>query len=91
MNDTQEIKRVRRLNTELPDSLALFVGEVTGDGAPHESPDEFICALLHREMERSQSQEYDEVRAMLLESMNENDYDDWTPSDMAEVRKAATG
>ena len=86
MDENRENRMIRRISTTLPDSLALFVGEVTGEGAPHESPDALVRALLHREM-----QERDEIRALVLESMNENDYAEWTPSDMEDVRKAATG
>ena len=37
MADISEIRMVKRLNTTLPDPLALYVGEITGKGSLYET------------------------------------------------------
>ncbi|MGH1353579.1 MAG: ribbon-helix-helix domain-containing protein [Thalassovita sp.] len=85
-----ENKMVKRLNTTLPDPLALYLGEVTGKGALYETPSEFIRDLIRRHMEKAQEQERRDVQALLLQSLQENDYDDWGEDDLAEARLAAS-
>jgi Arc/MetJ-type ribon-helix-helix transcriptional regulator len=86
--DTSQ-KMVKRLNTTLPDPLALYVGEMTGKGALYETPSEFIRDLVRRHMERTLEHESKDIRAMLVQSVQENDYSDWTDIDLADARKAA--
>ncbi len=38
MNDARECTMIKRLNTTLPDPLALHVGEITGSGTLSETP-----------------------------------------------------
>ena len=90
MDSTQENKMVKRLNTTLPDPLALYVGEVTGKGALYETPSEFIRDLVRRHMEKAQQHERNDINAMLAQSMRENDYAEWTGNDLADARKAAS-
>lgn len=90
MEKYQENKMVKRLNTTLPDPLALYVGEITGKGALYETPSEFIRDLVRRHMEKTDEHERAEITAMLARSMKENDYADWSDADLAEARKAAT-
>ena len=90
MDSTQENKMVKRLNTTLPDPLALYVGEITGKGALYETPSEFIRDLVRRHMEKAQEHERSDITAMLAQSLRENDYTDWTGNDLADARKAAS-
>lgn len=85
-----ENKMVKRLNTTLPDPLALYVGEITGKGALYETPSEFIRDLVRRHMENALEQERSDIRTMLVQSLRENDYADWSDTDLAEARSAAT-
>ena len=90
MDSTQENKMVKRLNTTLPDPLALYVGEITGKGALYETPSEFIRDLVRRHMEKAQEQERSDITTLLAQSLRENDYADWTGNDLADARKAAS-
>ena len=85
-----EDKMVKRLNTTLPDPLALYVGEITGKGALYETPSEFIRDLVRRHMEKAQDAERIEIRALLAQSLREDDYTAWTDGDLNEARSAAT-
>lgn len=89
MAGTSESKMVKRLNTTLPDPLALYVGEVTGKGSLYETPSEFIRDLVRRHMEAALDKERGEVRALLSHSLRENRYANWSEDDLADVRKAA--
>ncbi|ARC87747.1 hypothetical protein JMM63_15005 [Rhodovulum sulfidophilum] len=89
MENASENKMVKRLNTTLPDPLAHYVGEITGKGALYETPSEFIRDLIRRHMEKAQDVERGQINAMLAQSLSENDYSDWTNSDLADARKAA--
>lgn len=89
MEKSQENKMVKRLNTTLPDPLALYVGEITGKGALYETPSEFIRDLVRRHMEKTEERERGEITAMLARSLQENNYADWSDADLADARKAA--
>ena len=91
METTPKQKMVKRLNTTLPDPLARYVGEMTGKGALYETPSEFIRDLVRRHMEKSQEHERQEVRAVLSQSLLENDYSEWTNSDLEDARREASG
>ena len=56
----------------------LALGEITGKGALYETPSEFIRDLIRRHMERTEERERGDVRALLVQSLNEGDYADWT-------------
>ena len=90
MDKSQENKMVRRLNTTLPDPLALYVGEMTGKGSLYETPSEFIRDLVRRHMEKNHEQEHSDIRALLAQSLRENDYAALTDDDLADARKAAS-
>lgn len=85
-----ENKMVKRLNTTLPDPLALYVGEITGKGALYETPSEFIRDLVRRHMEKAQETERHEIHTLLAQSLRENDYADWSGADLADARKLAS-
>ena len=90
MENTQQNKMVKRLNTTLPDPLALYLGEITGKGTLYETPSEFIRGLLRRHMEKAQEQERSDITALLAQSLCESDYADWTDRDLADAHKAAS-
>ncbi len=90
MADTHDTKMIKRLNTTLPDPLALYVGEITGKGSLYETPSEFIRDLVRRHMEKSLEQDRGDIRSLLAQSLRENDYSDLTDDDFADARKAAT-
>ncbi|MFV0302498.1 MAG: type II toxin-antitoxin system ParD family antitoxin [Paracoccus sp. (in: a-proteobacteria)] len=90
MKNVHENKMVKRLNTTLPDPLALYVGEMTGSGALYETPSEFIRDLVRRHMERTYEQERREIHTLLNHSLNENNYADWTAADLDDARRAAS-
>lgn len=90
MADTHDTKMIKRLNTTLPDPLALYVGEITGKGSLYETPSEFIRDLVRRHMEKSLEQERGDIRTLLAQSLRENDYSNLTDDDFADARKAAT-
>ena len=89
MTDTSKGKMVKRLNTTLPDPLALYVGEITGRGSLYETPSEFIRDLVRRHMEAALNHERGEVRALLQQSLRENEYSVWSDEDLADARRAA--
>jgi Arc/MetJ-type ribon-helix-helix transcriptional regulator len=86
--DTSQ-KMVKRLNTTLPDPLALYVSEMTGKGALYETPSAFIRDLVRRHMKKTLEHESSDIRALLVQSVQENNYSDWTDTDLADARKAA--
>lgn len=90
MTDTQQDKMVKRLNTTLPDPLALYVGEITGKGALYETPSEFIRDLVRRHMEKHQEQERRDIHALLAQSLQEKQYSDWSEADLNDARKVAS-
>ena len=89
MANTSKSKMVKRLNTTLPDPLALYVGEITGRGSLYETPSEFIRDLVRRHMEAALNHERGEVRALLQQSLRENEYSVWSDEYLADARKAA--
>ncbi|MBD8894114.1 ribbon-helix-helix domain-containing protein [Roseibium litorale] len=89
MANTHDTKMVKRLNTTLPDPLALYVGEITGKGSLYETPSEFIRDLVRRHMEKTLEQEHGEIRALLSQSLRENDYSELSDDDLADARRAA--
>ena len=89
MADISEIRMVKRLNTTLPDPLALYVGEITGKGSLYETPSEFIRDLVRRHMEAALDDERGEIRALLRQSLRENQYAVWSEDDLADARSVA--
>ena len=89
MANTSKSKMVKRLNTTLPDPLALYVGEITGRGSLYETPSEFIRDLVRRHMEAALNHERGEVRALLRQSLRENEYSVWSDEDLADAHMAA--
>jgi antitoxin ParD1/3/4 len=79
---------VRRLNATLPESLAQFVGEVTGRGGLYETPSEFIRDLIRRYMEKTAAAERHAVNGLLRQSLAEGSYTPLTGADAVGVRSA---
>lgn len=90
MDSTRKARMVKRLNVTLPDPLALYVGGITGEGGLYETPGEFIRDLVRRHMEQALAAERRDVRALLAQSLQENDYVPWSDEDLAEVRRIAS-
>ena len=80
-------KIIKRLSTTLPDSLAAYVGAITGHGGEYEPPSEFIRDLIRRHMEKTLDQEKRDVEMLLLQALSENDYDDWSKQDIQDLRQ----
>lgn len=91
MQTHPEIKKVKRLSATLPDPLARYVGSITGQGGDYETPSEFIRDLVRRHMEQSALREEHELQSLLMRSMAENDYADWTPDDLSDLRSLTKG
>lgn len=89
MADIGKIRMVKRLNTTLPDPLALYVGEITGKGSLYETPSEFIRDLVRRHMEAALDNERGEIRGLLRQSLRENQYAVWSEDDLADARSVA--
>ena len=81
----EEHKVIKRLNATLPEPLARFVGEVTGDGGLYETPSEFIRDLIRRYMETTQKSQYMEINDILARSLKADSYSDWTEQDMQDI------
>ncbi len=88
---TEEPKIIKRLNATLPDPLARFVGEVTGEGGLYETPSEFVRDLIRRYMERVQQHDVQSINAMLVQSLEEHDYSTLTASDFDDIRRDIEG
>lgn len=48
---------IRRLNATLPEPLAQFVGDITGENGLYETPSEFVRDLIRRYMEKTAAAE----------------------------------
>ena len=81
---------VRRLNATLPESLAVFVAEVTGEGGLYETPSEFVRDLIRRYMEKTGAAERRAVGGLLRQSIAENSYSPLTAQDAGSVRDGLT-
>ena len=84
-------KPIKRLNATLPDQLAHFVGEITGDGGLYETPSEFIRDLIRRYMENMRNTETQEINNLLARSLAENNYSPWTKDDLQDIRNRING
>lgn len=82
---------VRQFHVTLPVLLAEYVEAVTGKGAPHETPSEFIRDMVRSHMEQHLEEDRQEIHDMLAKSMQESKFVPWTDADMEDVRKAAGG
>ncbi|MEK6745619.1 MAG: ribbon-helix-helix domain-containing protein [Pseudomonadota bacterium] len=71
---------VKRLNATLPEPLARFVGEITGEGGLYETPSEFVRDLIRRYMEKTETNEQREINALLTQAIEENEYVDYNPN-----------
>lgn len=81
-------KMIKRLNATLPEPLARFVGEMTGDGGLYETPSEFVRDLIRRYMENMQQSESAEINQLLMQSIAENSYTPLSKDDFSDIRNA---
>ncbi len=79
---------IRRINANLPEALAKFVGEVTGENGLYETPSEFVRDLIRRYMEKTLVAERFAVNGLLRQSIAENDYSDYSDADLNDILKA---
>ena len=84
-------KPIKRLNATLPDQLAQFVGEITGNGGLYETPSEFIRDLIRRYMETTRNIKTQEINDLLARSLAENNYSPWTKDDLQDIRNSING
>jgi antitoxin ParD1/3/4 len=77
---------VKRLNATLPESLAQFVAQMTGEHGLYETPSEFVRDLIRRHMEKVAIEEKRIINAMLRQAITENDYTPYTAADADAVR-----
>lgn len=85
---TTEPTPIRRLNATLPEPLARFVAEMTGEGGLYETPSEFVRDLIRRQMERVAHAERHHINALLRHSIAENDYTPLTADDANSIRNS---
>jgi antitoxin ParD1/3/4 len=79
---------VRRLNATLPEPLAQFVGDITGENGLYETPSEFVRDLIRRYMEKTAAADRYAMNALLRQSLAENSYSDLTDKDADSIRKS---
>ena len=88
---TEAAKPIKRLNATLPDPLARFVAEVTGEGGLYETPSELVRDLIRRYMERVQQADTQAINAMLVQALEENDYTPLKADDFMLLRRVIEG
>ena len=88
---TEAAKPIKRLNATLPDPLARFVAEVTGEGGLYETPSELVRDLIRRYMERMQQADTQAINAMLVQALEENDYTPLKADDFMLLRREIEG
>jgi antitoxin ParD1/3/4 len=87
-------KPIKRLNSTLPDSLAVFVSIQTGPGGLYETPSEYIRDLIRHDMEAWEAQEHRSFFQTALLSMEspttklEDDFFDKKRKKLAEMQTA---
>ncbi len=77
---------IKRLNATLPEPLARYVAEMTGEHGLYETPSEFVRDLIRRQMEKTASQERIEINYMLRQTLAENHYTPLTDNDATSIR-----
>jgi Arc/MetJ-type ribon-helix-helix transcriptional regulator len=88
---TEAAKPVKRLNATLPDPLARFVAEVTGEGGLYETPSELVRDLIRRYVERVQQADTQAINAMLVQALEENDCSPLKADDFMLLRREIEG
>lgn len=85
---TSHTPPIKRLNATLPETLAKFVAEVTGEGGLYETPSEFVRDLIRRYMENTAAGERHAINGLLRQSLADNSYSPLTAADAAGIRKS---
>ena len=78
----------RQLSVTLPESLARFVEEMTGEHGLYETLNEFVCDLIRRHMEQTANDECHAINSLLRQSLAENNYKPITDDVGNEIRKS---
>lgn len=80
-------KPIKRLNATLPEPLARYVAEMTGDQGLYETPSEFVRDLIRRHMEQLRRTEVQEINQLLQQSLAENSYSPLRGRDFDDLRR----
>jgi Arc/MetJ-type ribon-helix-helix transcriptional regulator len=78
---------VRELSATLPEPLAKFVGEITGDDGLYETPSEFVRDLIRHYMVSINSEKH-EIDDLLFQAITENSYSKYSHADIDNVMKS---
>jgi Arc/MetJ-type ribon-helix-helix transcriptional regulator len=82
----QQLAGEKRLSTRLPQKLAAFVHQMTGEGGVYETPSEYIRDLIRRHMEAVQQQQQEEINQLLRQALAEDHYTPLTSQDFETLR-----
>lgn len=85
--ETSTDRVIKRLNATLPEPLARYVAEMTGDHGLYETPSEFVRDLIRRHMEQLQRTEAQEINQLLRQSLAENSYSPLHSRDFDDLRR----
>ena len=78
---------MKRINATLPEPLARFVAQMTGETGLYETPSEFIRDLIRRHMEKTVDDEQNALHTLLRQSLAENHYTPLTSQDALTIRQ----
>jgi Arc/MetJ-type ribon-helix-helix transcriptional regulator len=78
---------IKRINATLPEPLAQFVAQMTGETGLYETPSEFIRDLIRRQMEKTVNEEQHVLHTLLRQSLAEGSYTPLTAQDAATIRQ----
>lgn len=76
----------KRINATLPEPLAQFVAEMTGENGLYETPSEFVRDLIRKHMEKTAAAERYAINSLLRQSLHENSYTPLTEEDADTIR-----
>lgn len=79
---------IKRLNATLPEPLAQFVAQMTGEHGLYETPSEFVRDLIRRHMEKVAMAEKRAINGLLRQAITENDYTPYTSASADTVRSS---
>ena len=78
---------VREFSATLPEPLAKFVGEITGEDGLYETPSEFVRDLIRHYMANINSEKH-EIDDLLFQAITENSYSEYSHADIDNVVKS---
>ena len=83
-------KLPKRINATLPEALAQFVAQMTGENGLYETPSEYVRDLIRRHMEKTAEAQQYAINSLLRQSINENNYTPLTEEDADSIRRSLT-